>query len=383
MPLLSILIPAKGRPDTTRDAVFSAIHQNFDDFDVTLSNNGADPAVKAAVAEFMCDPRFHYIEQRDVLDMPSHWDLASRAIAGDYLLILTNRCVLKQGVLLGFSNYLKGASGNVELVSWRYDSYDNASGLLSPCPVNTSRIVRLRTSDELERFAEGMELIGYHSYTLPRGMNSCVSRSLVERIRDREGHAFRRLIPDVRFAFSCLLNASELIHFDEAFYISQGSNISTGDNQIRGDFRLFLNSLGRVEPWEDVPIKAPLVFNAIAQDFLATLREYGRSDIRAKWDRSKYYTDCLMEIRIKRKAGILGTSEIDELTRAVERALQKEDERVRASVVAPITGRMLNKIKSLASVALGPAVDFIRAQRYRSGGQQKFRTVLEAAGFQR
>jgi hypothetical protein len=78
MPLLSILIPAKGRPLYTRDAVFSAIHQDFDDFDVTLSNNGADPAVKAAVGEFMGDPRFHYIEQPIDLEMSEHWDVASR-----------------------------------------------------------------------------------------------------------------------------------------------------------------------------------------------------------------------------------------------------------------------------------------------------------------
>jgi hypothetical protein len=376
MPLMSIVIPAKGRPVHTRNSVFSAIHQDFDDFDVTLSNNGADPALRAAVAEFMGNPRFHYIEQPSVLDMPTHWDLASRAVVGDYLLILTNRSVLKQGVLRKLSMFLKGESGNVELVSWRWDSYDNARGLLSPCPSNTGRMLRLRTSNELVKFAKETDIV-YYTYTAPRGMNSCVSRSLVQRIREREGHVFQKINPDYKFGFSCLLNANELIHFDEAFYIADGLEVSNGINAVAGDLRPYVNSLGLAEPWQDTPIKAALVVNAIMQDFLATLREYGRNDILAEWNRSNYYLNCLGEIRFKRKMGILPTLEIDKLRKALELALQNEDESVRASVAPPITRRVIDKIKALARIVVGSVVEFIGPHR-----EKTFRTALDAAGFE-
>jgi len=150
----------------------------------------------------------------------------------------------------------------------------------------------------------------YHVYTLPGGANSCVSRALVERIRHRQGDAFRKIDPGLTFAFSCLLNANELVHFDEAFHVAQGPEVSNGASVIRGDARPYLNSLGLAAPWEDVPIKAALVVNGIAHDFLGTLREYGRNDIRAEWNRANYYLSCLGEIRVKRKAGILTASEI-------------------------------------------------------------------------
>jgi len=382
MPLFSILIPGKGRSLYTRDAVYSAMHQDFDDFDVTLSNNGADPEVKAAVAEFTVDPRLHYIEQPSVLDMPSHWDLASRAVAGDYLLVLTNRCVLKQGALRRLSEFLRSGSGDVEIVNWGGDSYENASGLLSPRPSDTGTMLRLKTSDVLLRIARGSISMMHHIDTLPLGMNSCVSRALVEKIRDREGHAFQSIAPDYNFAFSCLLNASELVHFDEAFVVAQGCEDSNGMNAVRGDVRPYMNSLGLAAPWEDVPIKTALVYNVFAQDFLAALREYGRSDIRAEWNRSKYYKDCLMEIRIKRNAGILTPSEIDDLQRAVEMALRNEDESVRASVAPPLTRRMLNKIKSLAKIVVGRGADLLRLNHRVSGPEKQFRTALQAAGFE-
>jgi Glycosyl transferase family 2 len=381
MSRMSIVIPAKGRPHYTRNAVFSVMRQDFDDFDVTLSNNGADPAVKAAVAEFIGNPRFHYIEHANVLDMPSHWELASRAATGDYLLILTNRSVLKQGVLQKLSRFLKGESGDVELVSWRWDSYDSAKGLLSPCPFNTSRMLRFSTSSELTKFATEQDIVRY-TYVAPRGMNSCVSRSVVERIRDREGRVFQKINPDYKFGFSCLLNASELIHFEEAFYIADGLEVSNGINAVAGDVRPYVDSLGLADPWRDTPIKAGLIHNTIVQDFLATVRKYGRDDILAKWNRSLYYLNCFGEIQFKRKMGILSTLEIDELKEAVEVALQNEDESVRVSVAPPIVRRVINKMIALARIVVRSAPEFAGPHRRQSAGGDTYRTALEAAGFE-
>ena len=382
MPLFSILIPTKGRPLYARDAVLSVFHQDFDDVDVTLSNNGADPATKAALAEFMGNPRFHYIEQPDVLDMPTHWEVACRSVRGDNFLVLTDISVLKQGALRKIAKLFTGQAGACELASWRWDSYDNASGLLSPGHSNTDTMQRLRTSDELLSFARGSNFMN-QVYTLPGGTNSCVSRAVIERIRKREGLLFQKITPDYRFAFSCLLNTTELVHFDEALFIRQGPEVSNGINSVRGDARPYMNSLGLAAPWEDVPIKAALVHNAIAQYFLATLRKYGRTDIRAEWNTTIYYLHCLGEIRLKKNGGILSASEIDELKSAVDMALQNEDKRVRASVYPSFARMIRNKTRTLARLAGRSAADLFRPHRHQSGGKLTFPTALEAAGFGR
>jgi Glycosyl transferase family 2 len=379
MPKFSVLIPAKGRPIYTRDAVLSILRQDFGDFDVTLSNNGADPEVKAMTAEFMGDPRFHYIEQPNLLPMPMHWNVASRTVTGDYLLVLTNRSLLKQGALRKLAKLLTSGSGNVEIVTWGWDSYNNARAVLTPRPASTGAVCRLKTADELLKFARGTISMTHNIDTIPLAMNSCVARSFVEKIRAREGNAFQNIAPDYNFAFSALLNAAELVHLDEALFVSQGCEDSNGINATIGDVRPYVDSLGLAEPWEAAPIKAPLVYNVFAQDFLAALRRYGRSDIRAEWNKFKYYKDCLMEIRMKKNAGILTPAEIRELTVAVESALQNEDESLRASVAA--TRGLLNKIRSLATIVVGRAADFSKLRRLPSGGESTFQTALQAAGF--
>jgi hypothetical protein len=382
MPLFSVFIPATGRPQYARDAAFSVMNQNFDDFDVTFSNNGADPAVKTAVAEFTADPRFHYLEQPNVLNMPTHWETASRGLVGDYFLVLTDRCVLKQGVLRRLSTLFKSHAGAIEIINWRGETYDNASGLIDSSPSDQDSMRHLGTVDVLLRFANGVISLMNDISVLPLGLNSCVSRTLIERIRLREGHVFQEINPDYRFAFSCLLNASELIHFDHAFFVAQGTEVSNGAINMRGDAQKYIESLDLAAPWKDAPIKAPLVHNAIAQDFLAAIRDYGRADILAQWNRSKYYTDCLLEIRIKRNAGILPTSEINELQRAVEMALRNEDEGIRALVTAPLPRRALGKMKSLAKIILGRCVDMLPVNRDGSEPKKNFRTALQAAGFE-
>ena len=41
-PYFSILIPTRGRPDLLRDAVVSALFQDFDNFEVVVSDNCND-----------------------------------------------------------------------------------------------------------------------------------------------------------------------------------------------------------------------------------------------------------------------------------------------------------------------------------------------------
>lgn len=381
MPMFSIAIPAKGRPEYSRDAVFSVMNQDFEDFEVIFSNNGADPAVKAAVADFIDDPRFVYVEQPAVLNMPVHWEVASRSLTGKYFLVLSNRSVLKQHVLRRLSDFLSERSEQVEAVSWGWADYDNASGRLTSTVPKAGGRRNRPSSDELHDFARRYALVDSNR-VLPLGSNSCVSASLVHRIRAREGSIFKQISPDYRFAFSCLLNTESVVHFDEVFFITQGLEVSTGRNSFLGSSKADIDTLDATDLWRDVPIKVPLSFNEIAQDFLEALRDYGRDDIRASWDWSKYYKDCLMECRIKRKAGVLSEVEIDEIEEAIESALQNEPECVRAHVQESTRQKIVRKMRTALMVVMGAARNAHRRHLVSFEEEEpRFRSALEAAGF--
>ena len=198
MPLLSIVIPAMSRASLLQDSIASTLNQDYGDFELIVSNNGADADVRAAVSPFLADPRLRYVEQPDVLDMVTHWERVTREINGEYLLILTNRCVFKQGAFRRVVAALQDT--NAEFVSWPWDSYYNKFKLYLPFRAGQGQTRVLDVDHELA--------CGTHQfYTLPRGLNSCVSRALIDRIRARQGQAFRTLNPDFTFAYSCLLNS--------------------------------------------------------------------------------------------------------------------------------------------------------------------------------
>lgn len=379
MPLLSILVPAKGRPRYAFEAVYSIVHQDFEDFEILFSNNGANPAVKSAISDFIRDPRFRYIEQQEVLDMPSHWDRISRMATGDHLLVVTDRALLIQGTLTKLSTFLTANRG-VDVVNWASADYNEERGLLMRLPW-TGCVFWMQSFDLLQKFAKGAINVINDAYKLPLGLNSCVSRRLIEKIRHREDRVFQKMTPDYRFAFSCLLNVSELAHFDEPLRIAQGLKVSNGVNAIVGDVRPYVDSLKISDPWADVPIKAPLVFNCINRDFLAALNRYGRSDIRVEWDRTKYYKDCLMEIKMKKNAGILSSREIVSLQCAVEEAVSKEESQIRVAVRSSLIAKAFRRIAATRRRTLGSNEQFLRCHAVPKSGSAVL-SALSVAGFE-
>jgi hypothetical protein len=375
MPLLSIVIPARLRPGFLRDAILSTLDQDHGDFELVVSNNGADADVRDAVSPFLTDPRVRYLEQPDVLDMVSHWERVTREINGEYLLVLTNRSAFKQGAFRRIAATLQDT--RADAVSWPWDLYYEKLKLHRPCPVNGGRTRILDVEEELVRCANGL----YREFfcTLPRGSNSCVSRALIDRIRARQGQAFRPLHPDFSFAFSCLFNSNKAVYIAEPFFVSQGIDFSNG-NGLLGDARPYIDSLGLAEPLKDVPVRVPLVLNGIVQDFLAAVREYQRPDLEQRLNKAQYYLNCLDEIDEKRSKGLVSSADLRDFELALHAAIGSESNAVQTAV-----RRRHQNLRRLANHFVN------RPLRDRSGGLLPYwlrlrgartcATVLQAAGF--
>jgi Glycosyltransferase like family 2 len=375
MPLLSIVIPARLRPGLLRDAILSTLNQDYGDFELLVSNNGADADVRAAVSPFLADPRIRYVEQRDILDMVTHWEQVTREIQGEYLLVLTDRSAFKQGAFRRIATTLQDTKADA--VSWPWDLYYEKLKLHWPHKVNLGRTRILDVEEELVRCANG--LFREFFRTLPRGSNSCVSRALIERIRARQGQAFRPLYPDFSFAFSCLLNSNKAAYIAEPLFISQGIEVGNG-NGLLGDARPYIDSLGLAEPLRDVPVKVPLVLNGIAQDFLAAVREYQRPDLAQRLNKAQYYLNCLYEIEEKRSKGLVSSTDLGNIELALHAAIASESKTVQDAV-----RRRHQSLWWLANHFIN------RPLRDRSGGPHPYllrvrgartcATVLAAGGF--
>lgn len=381
-PFFSILIPAKGRPSYLADAIESVIRQDFLDIEILVSNNGGEEALRTVANKYREDSRIRYVEQPEVLDMPTHWEKTSRELSGEYMLVLTDRSVLKAGALTYLHEQINKQEERPEVISWPWDLYYDHLEILEPY-TGAGEGIRMLNSESL--LAETAQGIKNYPYSLPRGLNSCVRMEQIIKIRSKYGQVFRAVNPDFSFGYLCLLNTERLLYIERAMFVSQGLKVSNGGNSFGGDASPYFNSLGIEDLFQHLPYKLPLVQNGIHEDFLAMTSLCGREDLLSAWSRENYYLECLDEIDTKRSVGILKTERIDLLERELLDALMKENKVLILKVMSTRTVRkkIRNTILGVLKRMLGSNLETVRKYKLLWSGKGKvFDTALDAAGFE-
>jgi glycosyltransferase involved in cell wall biosynthesis len=382
-PFFSIIIPTTGRPRLVRDAVASVVGQDWKDYELILSNNGANVEVRGFFSQFRNKVNFRYFEFETVLEMDEHWEFLSKSALGNYQIVLTDRMVLKKGALAKIARLHQEMPGASNIISWAWDLFDEQTGWFQrhsgvepePLPVLKSSNETLRQQFAMHRY----------SYELPRGLNSSVSSDFISTIRRKFGRAFSKHNPDFTFAYRCLCSEERFLNMDESLMISQGLGQSNGGNYYSGDVSKWLHDAEKTLSL--VPSKAPLVENSIYQDFLSVMKEAGNLDLFNSFDRVLYYRRCFNEISAKRTAGFMPCDEVDELERIVRIALEEEDSDVREEVE--------EELKNSESAQIQPEKSsseiFVKLKRkwfdlrnrsvFLPHATERFSTVLSAAGF--
>lgn len=384
-PFFSILIPTRGRPDLLRDALASALFQDFDDFEVVVSDNCNDDRTQKTLNEFRHHDRLRCIRSERLLPMPDHWEFASRHAEGTYVLFLTDRSVLKRHALKTIHDAISARGGDVPVCSWRWSVYDDLAMQESgDSPVYAGDgATKLASRIVAEDFVKGSH---QNAFCLPRGLNSCYRNELAKSLRDRFGTVFKSICPDFTSAFLLLASVDDVLFIDEALFISQGLSLSNGGDAFSRTVAAYLESLGDRDWFSRVPIKAPLGWNAVYQDYLTIQELTGGTPSLADVDWIVYFETCYRELIKKTKAKLLSQEELDGLFAEWSRAL--------AEFGGPVQEEMQQRLKGLSRIkartqlkgsAIGLPVrrlkrainTFRRKWRRAKAGQ----TALEAAGF--
>ena len=276
MPLFTIVIPTRDRADLLRAAIASAAWQEGNDVEIIVSDNSTEPAAVEAVrsaVERSDDLRMRYIRPPESLPMPAHWEFATREAKGEYLLILTDRYVVRPGVLDFLRRAIAGR-GRPDILWWGTDAglQDNGSFFERPY---SSAVSERGCRDVLADFAGCGQwrttLIGNNS--LPRGLNSAVRREIVERIRTKYGAAYVPVSPDYTSAVHQLIEGRTQVEIDAPLYAGHG-NVSGGGSSIRNGVGAYVSSFG-VDPFEGCPVRIDTIINTTIRDYLFVGRVTG------------------------------------------------------------------------------------------------------------
>lgn len=379
-PKFSVLIPAKGRPKLVRDALISVLNQNFTDFEVIISNNGADPKVKNEITDLIGDSRVVYVEFDEVLPMPQHWEKISLIAKGSFLTVLTDRSVLKQNALNILSDLHEKGGVDAKIISWPWDLYYDELDLYMPLKGTTSEHVVL---DSIETIINSMSVnAGEYPTALPRGLNSSVSIDVVNKLRKKVGGAFITINPDFSFAFHCLMEQKKHTYINSALMTSQGLKVSNGGNAYLTDSSKYVATLGLKNPITYSPIKSQFVENIIAEDFFAACHIFNRKDILQQFDKSNLYVKCLQELQEKKHAKILDQYYLLELERSIMEPLKHESSDVQRKVyeIGKTNNNIQNTLKNILKKLLYTKIESLRPMLLLLRGAKKTKSVLHVSG---
>ena len=200
MPRYSVLLPTRNRLEYLRGAVESVRRQDYDDYEIIISDNASEQPIEEFV-QSLGDPRVRYLRSDEFLPVTKNWNRALDASTGEYVIMLGDDDGLMAGYfarmdalierfdspeLIHTNGYLYAWPGAVQgspagyTATWTYDLFHRRDPYVLDREV-ARRIVAL-TFDFVVGFGWNMQL-------------SLVRRSLVDEMK-RHGDFYQSPYPD-------------------------------------------------------------------------------------------------------------------------------------------------------------------------------------------
>lgn len=167
---VSICIPAYKQPDYLRRTLQSVVMQDYDDYEVMITDDSPDDSVAEVVAEFDHDARIAYHRNRERKGAPENWNEAMRRASGEYIKILHHDdWFTRKDSLQNFVNLLeKNSSADFAFCStYQCDAYQRVLHLHHP---TDTQLAALR-KDSLVLY--NGNFIGSPSTTIFRRSSDC------------------------------------------------------------------------------------------------------------------------------------------------------------------------------------------------------------------
>ncbi|HYV91944.1 MAG TPA: glycosyltransferase family 2 protein [Chitinophagales bacterium] len=309
-PFFSVVIPTKNRPYYLRQAIQSVLWQDFDDFELIVSDNYNNEETQQVIDEFSAHPNFKSFRTDQELNMLNHWEWATRKAEGKYVLVLTDRKLFFQHSLKKLNNIVRVNHEAFNLYSFGVRLFDEDRNRIGySVPKRKSRVF---TSKELiENFLhENLYLPGSYDFFFPKTLNSCYRNEYAAKLRSQFGIYFNTpgvITPDFSSFFINMALNEAIFYYAEYLVLTQGEKLSTGRLLSKGKYEPFLRSLHTNDPFELLPLKIPSSYNMVVNDFLYIKELFGNrlSSLQLDWE--NYFVTNYTDLLFKKFAGVEDT----------------------------------------------------------------------------
>lgn len=273
----SIVVPTRDRAATLRHSLRTCLDQNFDNYEVIVSDNDSSPATRELVEE-IGSAKVRYFRTPRALSLASSWDFALSHARGEYVLLIGDDDGLLPYGLCELDKLIRESGEKV--IRWDAAFYTWPNCALAG-EGNYLRIPLGAETTEIDSFKSIQNVISFiQLYTiLPMIYNSAIHRDVLAEIRKKTGRLFANRYADVYSGFSTAHVAGRYLSIDMPVTVSGQSSASTGvaifffrnRSPVDRDFQ-DLNARENLRKNDLMPNLSIMPYTAVADAFLDAKR---------------------------------------------------------------------------------------------------------------
>ena len=321
MPKFSIIIPTT-RSHLLKGALLSVIRQDYNDFEVIVSDNQSEGA--EAVVRELNDERIKYFRTPKRLAMPDNWEFGLKQSSGDYILYFGDDDAIAPQ-LLSILNQETEANPSVKVFNWLWASfYDDKwaaqeiAGKFCIPPFSGRRTL-VNSSDILQELFNITDVKAFPKLKrfLPSVLHACFHRDVYVNAVGVSGRFFYPTCPDYGSAVVILAFAEHQMCIDEPLVIygvTQDSNgaASLGNRDAYWTwFREFSEPI-----FDMVPLNSPtLTRNAVADTILTVRNAFPEQLQSYQYNWGAYFKNCYGNILALQLQGVSVELEVTEFNK--------------------------------------------------------------------
>lgn len=308
-PFFSIVLPTKDRPDLINSFIKCTLNQTFHDFELIICDNSSNELTQKAISQFD-DNRIVNLRTGN-LKMSENWNKGIHAISGQYLVLMSDKGLLKQGALNYLNNLIN--NNNYDCITWSVDPFIDPDTLIQSKPKEHSRKVN---SHDLIKIILGAD---WESFDIaPMHCTSCVSTKLISEIITRHKNLSQELNPDYTMAMQILLTTPFIFNLNQNLAVLRRPSLSDGygngssfvkkTSLSKSFMSHHTDWVNRTNTYEAIPIKGNLFsLDHMLKDVYTVLNDHGKdpSFFLPKRERLiSYYSFTYAEILWRTRVGV-------------------------------------------------------------------------------
>lgn len=230
----TIVIPTRNRSETLKYCLMTCINQNYDNYEIIVSDNCSSDNTKEVVESLNCN-KIRYYKTKEVLPMTKNYQFALEKVKGEYVIYLGDDDGLHFHALDLLNEVINLV--RVPVINWRLDHYEWPGYLLR----NFENLIKISniSSSVKSGFFSGKEKIKKvlkfeeKFNVLPMlYMNSAIKMDFIKQIQKKNVGIFDSCEPDVYSGLVTAYYVKEYFYLNFPVSIGGSSKNSTGMTQI-------------------------------------------------------------------------------------------------------------------------------------------------------